>query len=203
MTTFIHATKKSAVSSSVGRWNKLDFPRRQHAGNVAKSNSSRAFLFVSNSNINGGPRRSFSSTKLAPSKQVARKALPPVIVDRNYYGGRDANTAAFATRASPGNPSTMAFLGIRAKSSGAAFRHQVDDEEEYDAYPPLGAGGGSSNGIAAGVEGRSHQESWMVNLGREDEAWLIGPRGREWFTGLEPNICPGKGNILSTAKKKN
>ena len=42
----------------------------------------------------------------------------------------------------------------------------------------------------------------MVNLGREDEAWLIGPRGREWFTGLEPNICPGEGNIFATANDK-
>jgi len=31
----------------------------------------------------------------------------------------------------------------------------------------------------------------MVNLGRGDEAWLDGPRSDEWFTGLEPNICPG------------
>ena len=94
----------------------------------------------------------------------------------------------------------MAFLGIRAKSSGAAFRQQVEDEEGVDEYIPLGAGGGPSNGTAAGAEGRSRQESWMVNLGREDESWLIGPRSGEWFTGLEPSICPGEGDIFATVK---
>lgn len=81
-------------------------------------------------------------------------------------------------RAPPGNPSTMAFLGVRAKSSGAAFRvNAAYDEDEYD----VAVGGG-----------RSHQEAWMVNLGRGDDEWLSKPRTGEWFTGLEPNICPGE-----------
>ena len=162
----LQAAKKSAA-----RWNKPAFI------------SSRTFFSASNTNINACPRRSFSSAvstnagKLSTSNQVARKALPPMIADRKNQGGRNATIE----RASPGNPSTMAFLGIRAKSSGAAFRQQVEDEEGVDEYIPLGAGGGS---MAA---------PWMVNLGREDESWLIGPRSREWFTGLEPSMCPGEG----------
>ena len=73
-----------------------------------------------------------------------------------------------------GNPSTMAFLGVRNKSSGAAFREQLEVEEEYV---------GTS---------RSHHEAWMVNLGKGDEAWLSGPRDGEWFTGKAPSVCPGE-----------
>jgi hypothetical protein len=181
----LQAAKKSAC-----RWNTSAFI------------SSRTFFSASNTNINAGPRRSLSSAvsanagKLSASIQVARKALPPMIADRNNQGGRNATIE----RASPGNPSTMAFLGIRAKSSGAAFRQQAEYEEGVDEYIPLGADGGPSNGTAAGAEGRSRQESWMVNLGREDESWLIGPRSGEWFTGLEPSICPGEGEIFATVK---
>jgi len=48
----------------------------------------------------------------------------------------------------------------------------------------------------------SHEESWMINLGREDNnEWLLGDRDDDdWFTGLKPSICPGtdtKGVIRS------
>jgi hypothetical protein len=34
--------------------------------------------------------------------------------------------------------------------------------------------------------------AWMVNLGRNnDNEWLTGPRGQEWFTGTHPLECPG------------
>lgn len=34
--------------------------------------------------------------------------------------------------------------------------------------------------------------AWMINLGRNDDnEWLTGPRGREWFTGVHPRECPG------------
>eukprot|EP00544_Gedaniella_sp_CCMP2646_P001270 CAMPEP_0202510280 /NCGR_PEP_ID=MMETSP1361-20130828/53213_1 /ASSEMBLY_ACC=CAM_ASM_000849 /TAXON_ID=210615 /ORGANISM="Staurosira complex sp., Strain CCMP2646" /LENGTH=924 /DNA_ID=CAMNT_0049144539 /DNA_START=67 /DNA_END=2841 /DNA_ORIENTATION=+ len=52
-------------------------------------------------------------------------------------------------------------------------------------------------GHAAAVKARasketSHEEAWMVNLGRgNDNEWLTGPRPVEWFTGLEPTKCPG------------
>jgi len=39
----------------------------------------------------------------------------------------------------------------------------------------------------------SHEEAWMINLGRSDNnKWLTGPRDPdEWFTGKQPKICPG------------
>jgi hypothetical protein len=96
-------------------------------------------------------------------------------------------TTAVATTARfpPGNPSTMAFLGVRSKSSGAAFRAQYDEDED-DALIASAVGDGMR------VEERSVQEAWMVNLNRGDEEWLTGPRGVEWFTGLAPGVCPGE-----------
>ena len=85
-----------------------------------------------------------------------------------------------------GNPSTMAFLGIRAKSSGAAFRHQVEGGDDEDILYSTGGGG------ISGKSSRTHHEAWMVNLGRGDEEWLTGPRGEEWYTGLKPSLCPGE-----------
>ena len=41
--------------------------------------------------------------------------------------------------------------------------------------------------------GKSHEESWMINLGRGNvNAWLTGVRSDEWFTGVIPSKCPGK-----------
>ena len=104
---------------------------------------------------------------------------------RSPYGmhilsGTPGSTSAF--RFPSGNPSTVAFLGVRSKSSGAAFRVQLDEEDE------------AVNGMQRVEDsaGRSVQEAWMVNLGRGDEKWLAGPRGAEWFTGLAPEVCPGE-----------
>ena len=57
---------------------------------------------------------------------------------------------------------------------------------------------GHSTGHAVALEARaginrSHEEAWMINLGRgNDDDWLTGPRPQEWFTGLPPSMCPGK-----------
>lgn len=102
--------------------------------------------------------------------------------------------AAFS-RLPEGNPSTMAFLGLRNKSSGAAFRVQCDDEE----IAPVASVEGGRNGArldAVGGGGRTVQEAWMVNLGRGDDEWLTGPRGRDWFTGKAPDVCPGKPRLF-------
>ena len=38
---------------------------------------------------------------------------------------------------------------------------------------------------------RSQEDAWMVNVGRESDAWLHGPRSADWFTGVHPSECPG------------
>jgi hypothetical protein len=35
------------------------------------------------------------------------------------------------------------------------------------------------------------EEPWRINVGREDDAWLHGPRESTWFTGMHPTQCPG------------
>lgn len=82
----------------------------------------------------------------------------------------------------------------RWKSTMAAYGDS-DDEETFH----------KSHGHAEAAKVRSafsHEETWMVNLGRGDNnEWLLGPRDPdEWFTGLKPTLCPGtdtKGVIRS------
>ncbi len=80
----------------------------------------------------------------------------------------------------------MAFLSKRGKSSCAASNHDLDEVEGENVSDS------SDSKTHVGANERSHQEAWMVNLGRGDEAWLSGPRHSDWFTGLEPIACPGK-----------
>jgi hypothetical protein len=55
---------------------------------------------------------------------------------------------------------------------------------------------------AALLRGSSHREpnnaaaaaAWTINLGRECDEWLVGPRPDHWFTGLHPHECPGFAN---------
>ena len=38
----------------------------------------------------------------------------------------------------------------------------------------------------------SHEEAWMINLGRNnDNVWLTGAREDAWYTGVHPRDCPG------------
>ena len=114
-------------------------------------------------------------------------SLPSISLGLNYTNGRYTATTTNTTsgRTSLGNVFTLA---RHAKSSCAAIDHEVEGDYGEDTN-----GNGSSTGRThAGVEGRSYQESWMVNLRRGDEAWLSGPRSADWFTGLHPTVCPGK-----------
>jgi hypothetical protein len=62
---------------------------------------------------------------------------------------------------------------------------------------------GSFKGHAAAAEvraaqGSSHEEAWMINLGRNgDNEWLTGTRTEDWFTGLSPRRCPGELSSVS------
>ena len=73
----------------------------------------------------------------------------------------------------------------RWKSTMATY-DSSDDEEDSN----------RSHGHAEAAKARStfsHEEAWMVNLGREDNnEWLLGTRADDWFTGLKPTDCPGE-----------
>jgi len=86
----------------------------------------------------------------------------------------------------------------RWKSTMASYTDSDDEGDES-----FGASAGHAQAAKArNMNSFSHEEAWMINLGREDNnAWLTGTRDAdEWFTGLKPEICPGvdaKGNIRS------
>ena len=182
----LNAVKKSTTSSAA-RWSKL-------SSGVATTN--RSFL-SSSKQIGKVHHRSIYSAanqsiggKGYTNQQLVR--MTSSIINTNYYDATGIAASAIAGggagRFPPGNPSTMAFLGIRSKSSGAAFSHSIEDEDvSYDTTTAAAANGG-------GV-GRSHQEAWMVNLDRGDNEWLSRTRSSDWFTGLEPSICPGELHI--------
>jgi hypothetical protein len=78
----------------------------------------------------------------------------------------------------------------RNKSTAAALA-----DDGYDDFLKDHSSGHASAAAmkARGSLGKSHEEAWMINLGRENEnEWLLGPRPQEWFTGLPPSKCPGK-----------
>lgn len=96
---------------------------------------------------------------------------------------------------------TFSTFTSRSNSSLAAQKHDEDDHEEYFVAEivdrSLGfklAGHAAKSYVAddATVINRSHKEAWMINLGRECDEWLNGPREDVWFTGVHPRECPGK-----------
>ena len=180
----LNAVKKSTISSTI-RWSKL-------SSGVA---TTRSLLSSKQVGKNVHHRSIYSaanqSTKLGKghtNHQLVR--MTSSIINTNYYDATGIAASAIAGggagRFPIGNPSTIAFLGIRSKSSGAAFSHSIEDDADvaYDTTAATANGGGV---------GRSHQEAWMVNLDRGDNnKWLSRPRSSDWFTGLEPSICPGE-----------
>jgi hypothetical protein len=99
--------------------------------------------------------------------------------------------------------------GSRWKSTVAAYNTDSDDDEDpIDKVLLMNIYGSYRDGHATAAAARSknptfsHEEAWMINLGRDDNnAWLTGPRNAgEWYTGRRPSICPGvdvDGNIRS------
>lgn len=178
----LHAAKKSAVGRARGALLGPD-------GAVASSR--RAFFAAPGPTTSGsaGSSAALGARSLVGANALAsRRAVAASVA--GGLGGKDGRYSA-ATPPSlllgcappPGAPPAVALLGARAKSSvAAASRGRVAAGEEDDAAYDAAVGGGE----------RSHHEAWMVNLGRGDDAWLTGPRGGEWFTGLEPAICPGE-----------
>jgi hypothetical protein len=73
----------------------------------------------------------------------------------------------------------------------------IPDEVEFKrSSPPVSTTTASSAATDASqppnLQHRSLlDEPWRVNVGREDDSWLHGPRPSEWFTGIHPSECPG------------
>jgi len=180
----LNAVKKSTTSSTV-RWSKLSSGVAT-TRSILSSSSSKQVGKVHYRSIYSAANQSIG--KGYTNHQLVRMT-PSIISMDNYYDATGIAASAIAGggagRFPIGNPSTMAFLGIRSKSSGAAFRHSIENDADDVSYDTTATANG-------GGVGRSHHEAWMVNLDRGDNEWLNHPRSSDWFTGLEPSICPGE-----------
>jgi hypothetical protein len=81
----------------------------------------------------------------------------------------------------------------RFKSTMAAY----DESEDGDNIDYRHKGHVAAAKARASDASKSHDEAWMINLGRDgDNEWLTGPRDQEWFTGVAPRECPGTYNTI-------
>lgn len=57
----------------------------------------------------------------------------------------------------------------------------------------IGSASTPASAAEESIDQLSHREDWMVNLNRECDNWLVGPRSDEWYTGKRPVFgeCPG------------
>ena len=93
--------------------------------------------------------------------------------------------------------SSFPMIGSRSWKSTLASLEDYDDEEDnydVDIDNDNRARGHAEAAMARAAHTLSHDEPWMINLGRDgDNEWLLGPRNPDdWFTGLKPSLCPGK-----------
>jgi len=107
-------------------------------------------------------------------------------------------SSSFSTLSSSPSSVVPGKEGPRPRLKSTQALSAYDTEEEEDSLLDV-----RTKGFAAAAELRaiqqstetslSHEEAWMINLGRgDDNEWLTGPRAEEWFTGIHPRICPGK-----------
>ena len=217
----LHATKKSAASVGGRSWYNrpaLDVLYQRSSEGVSRSFFSKC---IGSSQQQQQQQRALLSTKVIDKSNTTllartKQTLPlasTMAPHCNFHeeGSNNGSSATMISRAPPGNPTTMAFMsrssggstssrpmGIRNKSSGAAFLRQSDedDDDNNNDAVAVAARDSSSNGIAVGGKSMSNKsqyyESWMANLNRNtDNIWLSQPRTVGWYTGLQPTICPG------------
>ena len=87
-----------------------------------------------------------------------------------------------AIRAVRALSSTAALDISSAESSGGASAKDVASEVEWSET----SGGPDGAPLKKTL---THVEAWTVNL--RDETWLNGPRPASWWTGVQPEDCPG------------
>lgn len=122
----------------------------------------------------------------------------PLLSSTNVTNATRTTTLLFpdTTRAAFSSSSTTSdHSSSRWKSTMASYNEDESDDGDDAIGDVVKNGGGGGDAL-------SHEESWTINLGRNDNnEWLTGPRDAdEWFTGRQPNICPGadsKGIIRS------
>ena len=82
----------------------------------------------------------------------------------------------------------------RGKSSLAVLDDSDEEEDVLESilrnHPSRGHAAAAAD-VASAL--KSHDEAWMINLGRNDDnIWLSKPREDHWWTGVHPRDCPGR-----------
>ncbi len=137
-----------------------------------------------------------SAARIGKPSTILRHLSRKKIRSNNYWtvsGTKNLGRQAFSSEtrlSSRGNrvllPETPRIVlssnAARWKSTLASY----ESDEENDVVA-------TTTRSTVGEGSLSHEEAWMVNLGRGDNnEWLTGPRDAdEWFTGKQPKICPG------------
>ena len=102
-------------------------------------------------------------------------------------GCRKLMSSAETKKGNPFRAGASILSDLNRWKSTMAIYGDSDDEEAFT----------KSRGYTEAAKVRSafsHEEAWMVNLGRDgNNEWLLGPRDPDdWFTGLKPTSCPGE-----------
>ena len=125
-------------------------------------------------------------TSLLSSKRSS--PLVPTIVSNHAAAIRDSPWGDFFSRKRSFSTST---LHEKEASRHVMTMTNCNDrpDDDHHNYLPRSTSKGSSDSKPVP---KTQFEDWMINLGRgRNNEWLIGPRPKEWFTGLIPDLCPG------------
>ena len=142
--------------------------------------------------VAGHVRRPFVTAQPgSSSKPAASSSLALPVEMKDIWTPRRLLASSFSGSSSP--------IRRRWKStmSSAVYEDSDSDDDQQHSLETR------TQGLAAAAEMRaadsdannaraSHEEAWMINLGRgNDNEWLTGPREDAWYTGVHPRDCPG------------
>ena len=145
-------------------------------------------------------RQPFEKRNLLSSTGSATSYIHPLSTSTSLLiGDKDGSLSYLMSPRTTVVSSSSSNIGVGGsrswKSTMASIDYDDDDgDEESDIDKNNRARGHAEAATARASSHLSHDESWMINLGRDDDnEWLLGPRDPDvWFTGMKPTICPGK-----------
>lgn len=127
---------------------------------------------------------------------TSRRKIGTALTDPSFLGGRRAFLTSPKSSSLAEKPPLLKWntpLLRRWKSSRVAAVYDSDSDGDENLEVRTKGLAAAAQMRATEQEKLSHEEAWMINLGRgTDNEWLTGPREEEWFTGVHPRDCPGK-----------
>jgi len=149
-----------------------------------------------------------TTPRFGVGRSTIRHHRDPHHLDYHYYFSGKPFSTITTMMTTPMTSTTMSPTPRRFKSSQAAATVVTDSESDTDDEMTRGVSFHRYEGHASAAATllssthsttkHAYEEPWMINLHRgNNNEWLSGPRNeKEWFTGLAPRDCPGKGELL-------